>query len=136
MLKHRKEIHIEWGDCDPFGIVFFPRYFEYFDACTNALFERVLGEPKAEMLKSFGIAGIPLVKASCDFLVPSSFGDRVQVESSVTNWGRSSFDVEHVLYRGQTVAVKGFEKRVWTIREGEKIRGAAIPEEVKEKFRD
>lgn len=135
MLKHRKEIHIEWGDCDPFGIVFFPRYFEYFDACTNALFEHALGEPKAAMLRSFGIAGIPLVKASCEFMVPSSYGDVVQVESSVTNWGRSSFDVEHVLYRGQTVAVKGFEKRVWTIREGEKIRGEAIPERLKEKFR-
>ena len=39
MLINRKEIRIEWGDCDPGGIVFFPRYFEYCDACTNALFE-------------------------------------------------------------------------------------------------
>jgi 4-hydroxybenzoyl-CoA thioesterase len=47
MLTNRREIQIEWGDCDPFGIVFFPRYFEYFDACTNALFHRALGYPKA-----------------------------------------------------------------------------------------
>jgi len=40
MLSNRKEIHIEWGDCDPAGIVYFPRFFEYFDACTNALFEK------------------------------------------------------------------------------------------------
>ncbi len=91
MLIHRKEILIEWGDCDPFGIVFFPRYFEYFDGCTNALFHRALGFPKAEMLKRFQIAGIPLVQASCNFFVPSSYGDLVNVESSVTNWGTSSF---------------------------------------------
>ena len=52
MLTNRREIQIEWGDCDPFGIVFFPRYFEYFDACTNALFHRALGIPKAEMLRA------------------------------------------------------------------------------------
>ena len=71
MLINRKEIQIEWGDCDPFGIVFFPRYFEYFDACTNALFHRALGFPKAEMFQRFQIAGIPLVQASANFFAPS-----------------------------------------------------------------
>jgi len=137
MLIHREEIRIEWGDCDPFGIVFFPRYFEYFDACTNALLHRALGIPKAEMLKHFKIAGIPLVHASCDFVVPSSFGDVVHVESCVTEWGRSSFTVRHRLYRGEVLAVEGVEKRVWTVRDpqdAKRARGEVIPEEVKAKF--
>jgi 4-hydroxybenzoyl-CoA thioesterase len=137
MLIHRKEIQIEWGDCDPFGIVFFPRYFEYFDACTNALFHRALGMKKAEMLKHFQIAGIPLVQASCNFFVPSSFGDVVQVESCVTNWGTSSFTVQHKLFRGDTLAVEGIEKRVWTVRpptEPSSPKGQAIPKELIEKF--
>ncbi|MFZ0968860.1 MAG: acyl-CoA thioesterase, partial [Candidatus Acidiferrales bacterium] len=67
MLINRKEIRIEWGDCDPGGIVFFPRYFEYCDACTNALFERA-GLPKPEILKSYGIGGIPLVEARARFI--------------------------------------------------------------------
>ena len=137
MLINRKEIQIEWGDCDPFGIVFFPRYFEYFDACTNALFHRALGLPKAEMLRRFQIAGIPLVQASANFFAPSSFGDIVTVESSVTQWGRSSFSVQHRLLRGSTLAVEGFEKRVWTVRpEGDpsKAMSEPIPQEVIEKF--
>jgi 4-hydroxybenzoyl-CoA thioesterase len=137
MLINRKEIQIEWGDCDPFGIVFFPRYFEYFDACTNALFHRALGFPKAEMLKRFQIAGIPLVQASANFFAPSSFGDVVSVESCVTLWGKSSFSVQHRLLRGQTLAVEGFEKRVWTVRPGgdpSKAVSQAIPPEVIEKF--
>lgn len=32
MLINRRTIRIEWGDCDPAGIVFYPRYFEWFDA--------------------------------------------------------------------------------------------------------
>jgi len=137
MLTNRREIQIEWGDCDPFGIVFFPRYFEYFDACTNALFHRALGYPKAEMLRRFAIAGIPLVEASCNFKIPSSFGDIVTVESCVTKWGSSSFCLSHKLFRGDALAVEGFEKRVWTVREAtnfSKAKSQPIPREVMEKF--
>lgn len=137
MLINRQAIQIEWGDCDPFGIVFFPRYFEYFDACTNALFHRALGIKKAEMLRYYKVAGIPLVQASCNFLVPSSFGDVVLVDSCVTQWGRSSFAVQHKLFRGATLAVEGFEKRVWTVRlsdEPGKAKGHPIPKEVIDKF--
>jgi 4-hydroxybenzoyl-CoA thioesterase len=137
MLTDRREIQIEWGDCDPFGIVFFPRYFEYFDACTNALFHRALGIAKAEMLRHYKIAGIPLVQASCNFLVPSSFGDTVTVESRVTKWGTSSFSVEHKLFRGETLAVEGLEKRVWTVRiGGERVKAKSqpIPQEVIDRF--
>src|SRR5258708_16317957 len=108
MLTNRREIKIEWGDCDPFGIVFFPRYFEYFDACTNALFHRALGYPKVEMLRRFKIAGIPLVQASCDFKVPSSYGDIVAVESCVTQWGTSSFSLPHQPVRRGGLAGGGF----------------------------
>lgn len=137
MLTNNREIQIEWGDCDPFGIVFFPRYFEYFDACTNALFHLALGFPKAEMLRRFQIAGIPLVQASCIFHAPSSFGDVVKVESCVVNWGTSSFTVQHKLYRGETLAVEGQEKRVWTVRvpgELTKAKSQPIPKEVIERF--
>ncbi len=137
MLIHRKEIQIEWGDCDPFGIVFFPRYFGYFDACTNALFHRALGIKKAEMLRQYNIAGIPLVQASCNFFVPSSFGDIVHVNSCVTTWGNSSFTVQHKLFRGDTLAVEGLEKRVWTVRlntDPPQTKGQPIPKQVIDKF--
>ena len=38
MLTNTQQILIAWGDCDPAGIVFYPRYFAWFDAATAALF--------------------------------------------------------------------------------------------------
>jgi 4-hydroxybenzoyl-CoA thioesterase len=136
MLSNIRTITIEWGDCDPAGIVYFPRYFEYFDACTSALFERA-GLPKLEMLKKYGLLGIPLVDARAQFFVPSSFGDRVEVESQISEWGRSSFSVQHKLRKASVLAVEGFEKRVWTVRDPDdpqKIKGQPIPKEVIAKF--
>jgi 4-hydroxybenzoyl-CoA thioesterase len=137
VLSNRKEIHVEWGDCDPAGIVYFPRFFEYFDACTNALFEAA-GLRKAEMLRQYGLVGIPLVEASGQFYAPASFGETVVVESRIVDWGTSSFRVEHKLFKGSMLTAEGREKRVWTVRDlsSEKgMRGDAVPEEVKARFR-
>ena len=29
MLTNIRTVRIEWGDCDPAGIIFYPRYFEF-----------------------------------------------------------------------------------------------------------
>jgi 4-hydroxybenzoyl-CoA thioesterase len=136
MLSNRREIQVEWGDCDPAGIVYFPRFFEYFDACTNALFERA-GFKKSEMLKHYGLVGIPLVEASAQFYAPASFGEKVTVVTEIVGWGNSSFNVEHKMYKGELLAAEGREKRVWTIRDVEResgMKSSAIPAEVKTRF--
>jgi 4-hydroxybenzoyl-CoA thioesterase len=138
MRVHRKQIHVEWGDCDPAGIIYFPRYFEYFDACTNALFESA-GLPKPELLRAYGIMGIPLVEAHARYIAPSSFGDTVLVETCITEWKNSSFSVQHKLYRGEILAVEATEVRVWTVRAGSDpklIESRPIPREVVERFTD
>lgn len=132
MFTNRKKIHIEWGDCDPAGIVYYPRYFAFFDNCTAALFEAA-GLPKHEMLRHYKIVGIPMVDTRAKFLAPSRFGDHVEVESSITEWRRSSFDVQHRLYRGTELAVECSETRVWAVRssgDADQIEGQAVPEEV------
>ncbi len=136
MLTNRQNIRIEWGDCDPAGIVYFPRYFEFFDACTRALFERA-GLFKRDMLKTYEIAGIPVVDVKASFKIPSRFGDDVAVDSSVMKWGTSSFVVRHLLMRGDAIAIECFETRVWAAhRKGdpERLEARSIPDAIKAKF--
>ena len=52
MLVNSRVVRIEWGDCDPAGIVYYPRYFAFFDASTSALLERALGMTKHHYLQS------------------------------------------------------------------------------------
>jgi 4-hydroxybenzoyl-CoA thioesterase len=137
MVTTRRTITIEWGACDPAGIVYFPRYFEWFDASTAHLFEHVTGVNKGAMLARYEIAGIPMVDTRARFLVPSTYGDIVTIESSVTSWRRSSFEIQHKLFRGEQLAVEGFETRVWAVRtEHGGIKSAPIPEEILKLFAD
>ena len=133
----KRQILIEWGHCDPAGIVFNPRFFEWFDACTAGLFALV-GLPKPQLIKTYGIVGIPLVETRARFIMPSKFGDMVTIESSITGFKRSSFEVEHKLFNAGALAVEGYETRVWVGRHPDdpsRIKSQAIPQEVIALFR-
>jgi 4-hydroxybenzoyl-CoA thioesterase len=136
-FTYRSTLSIEWGQCDPAGIVFNSRFFEIFDTSTWRMFEAALGVKPHELANSFGIIGIPLVDASVNFLKPIKFGDTVEMTSRVSEFRRSSFDVEHRLSVDGELAVEGAETRVWAARnkdDPEKISGTAIPPDVIAKF--
>ena len=85
----------------------------------------------------FSIIGIPLVDARANFLKPAKFGDVIEIASRVSEFRRSSFDVEHKLTIGGTLAVDGGETRVWAARDKanpEKIGAIAIPADVIARF--
>ena len=134
---YRRQLTVEWGQCDPAGIVFNPRFFEMFDASSWLLFEAALGVKPQELAAAYGIIGIALVDARANFLKPAKFGDAVEIASRVSEFRRSSFDVEHRLSVNGELAVEGQETRVWAVRDTtdpEKIATAAIPAEVIAKF--
>jgi|GraSoi2013_115cm_1033766.scaffolds.fasta_scaffold74964_2 4-hydroxybenzoyl-CoA thioesterase len=135
MNRNVRIVRIQWGDCDPAGIVFNPRYFEIFDASTAALFEAALGITKREMLEKYNSAGIALVRTAATFHKPVRFGDDVSVES-VISFSRSSFNVEHRVRLRDHLCAEGAETRVWIVREATgALKSSPIPPDVMEKFR-
>ena len=132
MLVNRRTLRIEWGQCDPAGMVFYPHYFIIFDTSTGWLFERTGLTPRA-MRKKYGIVGIPIVDVGATFRAPCRFDDEVIVESEVGNWGRTSFTVRHRIIDNGQLAVEGFEKRVWAAPHPDKagaIQAQPVPAEI------
>ena len=135
---YRRQWTVEWGQCDPAGIVFNSRFFEVFDQSTWLLFEAALGVKAHELSKTFGIVGIPLVDARANFIKPAKFGDVVEIVSQVAEFRRSSFEVEHRLSVDGELAVEGNETRVWATHDKtnpEKFGAVAIPADVLAKFK-
>ena len=133
MLSNERLIRVQWGDCDPAGIVFYPRYFEWFDASTILLFEKATGLTKIKMLEKYGGAGLALLEARAVFKVASQYGDDITIETRVTEFRRSTFFVHHRVARGDTLALEGFETRLWTVRDpanGNRLKSGTMPPEV------
>jgi len=138
MLTNKRNVRIVWGDCDPAGIVFYPRYFEMFDASTTALFERALGMTKYEFVKTYDTVGYPMVDTRARFLLPTRYGDDVVIETEITEIKRSSFSLRHRLMKDGELAVEGFETRVWVGRDPadpDRIKAKPLPDAIVAKLK-
>ena len=138
MLTNKRPIRVQWGDCDPAGIVFYPRYFEWFDASTILLFEKATGLTKIKMLEKYGGAGLALLEARAVFKVASHYGEDLEIETRVTEFRRSSFLVHHKVTKDGALALEGFETRLWTVRDPAntaRLKSGAMPPEVAAGFK-
>ena len=134
MLANTLTRRVEWGDCDPAGIVFNPQFFRWFDHGTAMLYEAA-GWPKQEMLARFGALGCPLVETRASFRAPCRYGDDVAITSEIAEVKQRSFDIRHTLRRGDVVCVEGFETRAWTVHDDERgLKSAPLPDELVQRF--
>lgn len=129
----RRDLTVEWGHCDPAGIVFHPRFIEYFDWSCVVLFEQVAGCNKTELGRRFGFAGFPIIDLNTKFLKPIRYDDQVQIFSTVTSLKKSSFEIRHCLTKGEVVAVECTQTRVWCVADPsdpKKLKSSPIPDEL------
>lgn len=136
MFVNRRDVQIQWGDCDPANIVYYPRYFEMFDDSTSVMFE-VAGYSKQDIVKKYGLVGISMVDTQAKFYIASTHGDWITIESRIESFKRSSFEVTHKVFKGKALAIEAFETRVLVGRDPNdpgKLKSAAVPAEIVEKF--
>lgn len=105
---------IQWGDCDPAGIVFYPRFSAIFDEATAYLLEGASGMTRSDLIRYYGILGWPMVSATADFRASATYDDKIAVHTSVQRLGTSSMTFAHELRRGEIVCVSATETRVWS----------------------
>jgi 4-hydroxybenzoyl-CoA thioesterase len=129
---HRVSVH--FGDCDPAGIVFFPNFSRWMDEASLAFFMACGVPPWRELVKTRGIVGTPLLEIHTRFLKPATYGEELQVYTSVEEWAAKTFRQRHIVKRGDTVLCEGTETRAFVMRDPEnpeRIRAIPIPEDIK-----
>jgi 4-hydroxybenzoyl-CoA thioesterase len=130
-------VMVQWGDCDPAQIVFYPRYFEWFDAAGWALLERLFPHKRA-LLERHGVVGFPIAEASARFLRPSGQGQSITFRSTVEGWQEKRFTILHQGYRDGELLLEGREVRfVGRVHpdDPKRLQAIAIPAEIVEAFR-
>jgi 4-hydroxybenzoyl-CoA thioesterase len=136
MFVNRRDVQIQWGDCDPANIVYYPRYFAMFDDSTSIMFE-ASGYSKQDLIHKYGLVGIPMVDTRAKFYIPSTHGDWITIESRIESFKRSSFEVKHNVFKREQLAIEGFETRVLVARHAddpERLKSVPVPEEIVAKF--
>jgi 4-hydroxybenzoyl-CoA thioesterase len=131
---HIHRISVEFGDCDPAGIVFYPNFFRWFDASARHFFVACGVPPWRETEKASGIIGTPLVSVSSDFRLPASYGDVIEVHTAIEEWRGKAFVMKHVIRCGDRLLCEGREVRVFAIRHPDdpaRIKAVPVPPEIR-----
>ncbi len=127
-------VQVEFGDCDPARIVWFPNFFRWIDASARHYFISAGVPPWHETAAAWGIIGTPIVNTEARFVQTSSYGDQLDIHTSVTHWGRKSFTFSHRVLRGQELIMECTEVRLFAAAKEGKVPGITampIPDEVR-----
>ena len=120
------EFTITWGDCDPAGIVFYPRFYYWFDTT----FQRWLQANKlsqAILQTRYGIIGTGAIDTGATFRSPLQDGDVMQVDASISQWSSKSFRVDYQCQSNGALTAEGFEVRGWFKHIDGRLRSDVIP---------
>ncbi|MBK7827622.1 acyl-CoA thioesterase [Nannocystis sp.] len=93
---HIHRVDVRFGDCDPAGIVYFPRFFHLFHEAMETWFSAGLGLSYAQLILGRKL-GFPAVHTEADFNAPCALGEAIAVELRVARLGRSSIGLEYVV---------------------------------------
>jgi 4-hydroxybenzoyl-CoA thioesterase len=125
---------IRFSDCDPAGIVFFPNFSRWMDASSLNFFVACGIPIWSELVKTTGIIGTPLLEINTKFMRPATYGERIQIHTSIQEWRDKVVIQKHVVMRGDTVLCEGFETRAFCIKhpdDPERIKAVPVPADIK-----
>lgn len=126
---------VEFGDCDPAGIVWFPNFYRWIDASSRHFFVNAGIASWRDTEAAHGIIGTPLVDSKASFRRPATYGDELVVESCVLEWRNKSFVMRHrILNAGGELVMECEEVRVFAVRRSDTeggIKAVAAPESIR-----
>lgn len=128
------EVKVQFGDCDPAGIVFYPNFSKWMDASSLHFFMECGVPPWRELVKTTGIIGNPLLEINTKFMRPATYGETLQIHTSIEEWRDKVFVQRHVVKRGDDLLCEGTEVRAFVIHPPgapDRIKAIPVPADIK-----
>ena len=132
-------VRVEFGDCDPAGIVFFPNFSRWMDAASLAFFMECGLPPWRELVKTRGIVGTPLLEIHTKFVQAATYGQELVVATHVESWQNKTFTQVHRVTRPRADGVEdliceGREIRAFVRRDAadpDRLRAMPVPDDIR-----
>jgi 4-hydroxybenzoyl-CoA thioesterase len=131
---------VRFADVDHAGIVYYPRFFDYFHAAFEEFFRSRLGRRGYVELLDRRKVGFPAVRSEADYRLPLRFGDLVRVDMSIARLGGKSIHFRYRLYRVEegirdgdgVLSAEG--QVVCVVTDLAHFRGLEIPDDLRQLF--
>ncbi len=127
-------VNVQFGDCDPGGIVFFPNFSRWMDAASLMFFTQCGVLPWRVLERERGIVGTPVLEINTKFYKTVSYGETIQIATHVEEWRRVAFIQIHRVTRGDELVCEGREVRAFIKRDEhdpDRMRAIPVPEDIR-----
>jgi 4-hydroxybenzoyl-CoA thioesterase len=128
------DIQVNFGDCDPAGIVFFPNFSRWMDASSLNFFVACGVPVWSELVKTTGIMGTPVLEINVKYSASAKYGETIRVATSIEEWRDKVFVQQHTITRGDTLICEGREVRAFITKhpnDPNRIKAIPVPADIK-----
>lgn len=131
-MNYKTTLKIRFAHCDQAGIVFYPRYFEFFNSVVEDWCEDSLDCSFRTMHSQYGY-GLPLVHVDCTFSKPAELGETLQAQLSVSKLGNTSVHVD-INLSGADDGLRVSANMVLVLMDLNTRKAIALPESLRQKM--
>jgi 4-hydroxybenzoyl-CoA thioesterase len=112
MRQYSYDRRLNWSECDPGGIIFFPHYARWMVDGLNEMFLSLGIDPNGPRGEN-ALGGLPVLGLAMKFLSAPALHDTVTHQITVTKVGGKSLAFQHRFLRGDELLMEAEETRVW-----------------------
>lgn len=117
---------ISFYDCDPAGIIFYSRIFEF---CHSTYEKMIANFDLKEDYWSNDEYVVPIIHTQAEYLKPIKYGDEIEIKLQVTQLKNSSFELSYNLLNGEILCGTG--KTVHIVLDKNSWEKIEIPTDIK-----
>ena len=131
MIENITDKRISWGDLDPLGIVFYPRYYAWMDECGHLYF-KTAGISCERMRQERGIV-FGLVETGSRYFKAGRYHQNIRIITQITSLESKTLTFSHVVQDAEdgSLMVEGTEKRIcMDASDPENLKAIDIPKEI------
>lgn len=94
-LLYTHRVEVRFVDCDPLGHVNNAVYLSYLEQARFGLWRRLWGFTGETAMTAARGAGLILARVECDYRLPATYGDTLDVRIGLAGMGRTSFTYDY-----------------------------------------
>ena len=125
MIQYDHPIKIYYKDVDQMGIVYYSRYYEYFEEARTELLAS-LGLDVTEVEKR-GIT-LPVISSHCDYKRGAKFEQNILVKASIDSKPKSKLHIDYFVFieNEKDFIVNGYTEHAFVNKRGQTVRAPKI----------
>ena len=121
MIQYVHPIKIYYKDVDQMGIVYYSRYYEYFEEARTELLESI-GLDVTNVEKS-GIT-LPVISSHCEYNKGAKFEQNILVKASIESKPKSKLHIDYLVFieNEKDFIVSGYTEHAFVNNNGKAVR--------------